>query len=253
MSAYLAEIWRHPIKSCGRETLTRVLLTENRTLPWDRRWAIAHEASKYDPDHPEWVACANFARVAKSPQMQAITARCNLAYGTVTLSHPQLQDLTLDPDKPEDGADLIQWIMPISAANRALPATVVRNGLRGMTDTDFPSISIINLGSHRAVENRLGRRISPGRWRANLILDGLDAWAERDWVGKRIRIGLAELEVRENIVRCVATSTSVATGERDTDTLGTLEEGWGHKEFGVYAVVTKTGDINQADRVEIIG
>ena len=42
MSAYLAEIWRHPIKSCGRETLTRVLLTENRTLPWDRRWAIAH-------------------------------------------------------------------------------------------------------------------------------------------------------------------------------------------------------------------
>ena len=46
MSAYLAEIWRHPIKSCGRETLTRVLLTENRTLPWDRRWAIAHESQR---------------------------------------------------------------------------------------------------------------------------------------------------------------------------------------------------------------
>ena len=88
---------------------------------------------------------------------------------------------------------------------------------------------------------------------AKIILDGLDAWAERDWVGKRIRVGRAELEVRENIVRCVATSTSVATGERDTDTLGTLQEGWGHKEFGVYAVVTRTGDINQADRVEVIG
>lgn len=253
MSAYLAEIWRHPIKSCGRETLTRVLLTENRTLPWDRRWAIAHEASQYDPEHPEWVACANFARAAKSPAMQAITARCNLAYGTVTLSHPKLPDLTIDPDNPADGATLIQWIMPISAGNRALPANVVRNGLRGMTDTDFPSISIVNLGSHREVEDRLGRIVSPLRWRANLILDGLDPWTERDWVGKRIRVGLAELEVRENITRCLATSTSVSTGERDTDTLGALEAGWGHQEFGLYAVVTKTGDINQADKVEVVG
>jgi MOSC domain-containing protein len=253
MSAILSEIWRHPIKSCGRETLTRVLLSENRTLPWDRRWAIAHEASAYDPGHPNWVACGNFARAAKAPGMQAITARCNLAYGTVTLSHPKLQDLTIDPDDPSDGATLIQWIMPISPGNRALPANVVRNGLRGMTDTDYPSISLINLASHAEVEARLGRTISPLRWRANLILDGLEPWAERDWIGKTIRIGMAELEVREDITRCLATSTSVATGERDTDTLGALEAGWGHKQFGVYAVVTKTGDINQADTVEVIG
>lgn len=253
MTGILAEIWRHPIKSCGRETLTRVLLTENRTLPWDRRWAIAHEAAAWDPDHPDWIACANFARAAKAPAMQAITARCNLAYGTVTLSHPKLQEITVDPDDPSGQMDLIQWIMPLSPGNRALPAQVVRNGLRGMTDTDFPSISIINLASHAEVEAQLGRSISPLRWRANLVLDGLAPWEERGWIGKKIRIGLAELEVRENITRCLATSTSVATGERDTDTLGALETGFGHKQFGVYAVVTKTGDIQQGESVEVIG
>lgn len=253
MNAILSEIWRHPIKSCGREALTRVLLTENRTLPWDRRWAIAHEASQYDSANPEWVACANFARAAKAPAMQAITARCNLAYGTVTLSHPKLQDITIDPDNPEDETTLIQWIMPISPGNRALPAHVVRNGLRGMTDTDFPSISIASLTSHGEVEGQLGRSISPLRWRANLLIDNLEPWAERNWIGKTIRIGKAELDVRENIVRCLATSTSVETGERDTDTLGALEAGWGHKEFGVYAVVSKTGDIRQGDPVEVIG
>ena len=253
MSGILSEIWRHPIKSCGRETLTRVLLTENRTLPWDRRWAIAHEASTYDAGHPEWVACANFARAAKAPAMQAITARCNHAYGTVTLSHPKLQDITIDPDDPSDAMDLIQWIMPISPGNRALPAQVVRNGLRGMTDTDFPSISLASLTSHAEVEARLGRSISPLRWRANLILDGLAPWEERGWIGKTLRIGKAELQVRENIVRCLATSTSVATGERDTDTLGALEAGWGHREFGVYATVTKTGDIRQGDEIEVLG
>jgi len=253
MSGILSEIWRHPIKSCGRETLTRVMLSEGKTLPWDRRWAIAHEAAAFDPEHPDWVACGNFARAAKAPAMQAITARCDLAYGTVTLSHPKLQDITVDPDNPDDAMTLIQWIMPISPGNRALPAQVVRNGIRGMTDTDFPSISLINLASHAEVEGQLGRAISPLRWRANLFLDGFEPWEERGWIGKTLRIGLAELEVRENIVRCLATSTSVATGERDTDTLGALEAGWGHKEFGVYAVVTKTGDINQADSIEVIG
>ncbi len=163
-----------------------------------------------------------------------------------------MQDLTIDPDDPSDGATLIQWIMPLSPGNRALPAQVVRNGLRGMTDTDFPSISLINLASHAEVEGQLGRAISPLRWRANLILDGLAPWDERGWVGKRIRIGLAELEVREHITRCLATSTSVATGTRDTDTLGALEAGWGHKQFGLYAVVTRTGDINQGDAVEVL-
>ncbi|HHS94933.1 MAG TPA: MOSC domain-containing protein, partial [Rhodobacterales bacterium] len=162
-------------------------------------------------------------------------------------------EITIDPDDPAGAMDLIQWIMPISPGNRALPAQVVRNGLRGMTDTDFPSISLANLASHSEVEARLGRSISPLRWRANLLLDGVPAWEERAWIGKTIRIGKAELEVRENIVRCLATSTSVATGERDTDTLGALEAGWGHKEFGVYAVVTKTGDIRQGDAVEVLG
>ncbi|PIE08608.1 MAG: molybdenum cofactor biosysynthesis protein [Rhodobacterales bacterium] len=253
MSAYLAEIWRHPIKSCGRETLTRVLLTENRTLPWDRRWAIAHEVSRFDPDNPEWMPCANFARAAKAPEMQAITASCQMDYGTVTLSHPKLPDLTIDPDKRKDAEELIRWLLPLSPTNRALPSQLVRNGLRGMTDTDYPSISIINLESHRAVEAKLGRLISPGRWRPNLILDGLAPWAERDWIGKRIRVGLAELDVREHITRCAATNASVATGQRDTDMLGTLEANWGHQEFGVYAVVTKTGGITQADTVEVIG
>lgn len=252
MTAHVAEIWRHPIKSCGREALTRILLAEHRTLPWDRRWAIAHEMSDFDEGNPEWVACGNFARAAKAPQMQAVTARCDLAYGTVTLSHPKLRDLTIDPDNAADTSSLIQWIMPLSPANRALPARVVRAGKRGMTDTDYPSISLVNLASHAEVADKIGRPISHLRWRANLVLSGLEPWEERGWVGKRIRVGLAELDVRENITRCLATAASTRTGERDADTLGALKDGWGHQEFGIYAEVVKAGDLTQGDPVEVI-
>lgn len=252
MTAHIAEIWRHPIKAHGREALARVLLSEGQTLPWDRRWAVAHELAKIDFEAPEWVPCNNFSRGAKAPELMAITARCDLHSQTVTLNHPKLKDLTIDPDGDGESGRFIQWVMPISPANRALPARLVRAPKRGMTDTDFPSVSLVNMASHQAVCARLGRDISPLRWRANLLLDGLEPWAERRWIGKRIRVGGAELEVRENTTRCLATTASTRTGMRDADTLITLETGWGHQQMGIYAVVTKTGDLRQGDTLEVL-
>ena len=74
----------------------------------------------------------------------------------------------------------------------------------------------------------------------------------RGWIGKRIRVGLAELEVKEPITRCLATAASTRTGERDADTLGALEAGFGHQHMGVYAIVVKTGDIRQGDAADLI-
>ena len=143
--------------------------------------------------------------------------------------------------------------MPISPLNRALPSRLVRAPKCGMTDTDYPSISLINMASLAQLASTMGQDISPLRWRANLFLDGLPPWEERRWIGKTIRVGRAELEVRAHITRCLATTASTRTGERNADTLGALQEGWGHKQFGIYAVVTKTGDLRQGDPVEVLG
>jgi len=253
MSAHVAEIWRHPIKSHGREALARILLSEGRCPPWDRRWAVTHEMAKTDPANPEWAPCSNFSRGAKTSQLQAITARCILNRGKVILSHPKLNDLTIDPDDEADVGAFIQWVMPISLGQRALPSGIIRAPKRGMTDTDYPSVSLMNMASHREVEKLVRHSISPLRWRTNMVLDELEPWSERDWIGKRIRVGRAELEIRENITRCQATAASTRSGERDVDTLGILRSGWGHQEFGVYGVVTKTGDVHQGDGFEVLG
>lgn len=251
MNPHVSAIWRHPIKSHGREELARTLLSEGRCIPWDRRWAVAHEMTTFDAENPQWVPCTNFSRGSKAPKLMAVNARVDLRRQVVTLSHPELPDLTLDPD--EDPSALIQWVMPISPTNRALPMTVVRVDKTAMTDTDYPSISLINLASHAALEKQIGQSISPKRWRANLFLDGLEPWEERTWIGKKIRVGRAELEIREHITRCLATTASTRTGVRDADTLGGLETAWGHKQFGMYGVVTKTGDLRQGDDIEVLG
>lgn len=246
----VAALWRHPIKSHGREPLERIVLSEGQTLPWDRRWAVAHSEAKANVDGSEWVVCQNFSRGAKAPQLMAINTVSNEAEGTVTLSHPQRPDITFDPDSNADA--FLDWVRPLMPENRAQSARIVRVPDRGMTDTPFPSISILNLASNRDLAARIGNDLSPERWRGNIHLDGLAPWAEREWIGKTLRIGTAELDVRAHIVRCLATAANPATGERDTDTLGALKSAFDHQEFGIYAVVTRSGEVAIGDAVEVL-
>lgn len=248
MTGTVAHIFRHPIKSHGFETLDAVDLTEGQTMPWDRRWAVAHEMAR--TDGTEWAACANFSRGAKAPGLMSISAASDEAAGKVTLTAPGRAPLTFDPDG--DPAAFLDWVKPLMPEDRAQSARIVRVEGRGMTDTPFPSISINNLSSNRAVGQKLGMALAPRRWRGNLWLDGLGPWEEFEWVGKTLRIGTAELAIEERIQRCLATSANPETGRRDADTLGALEQGWGHRDFGVYGRVVTTGTVKVGDPVQVL-
>lgn len=251
MTGRIAQIWRHPIKAHGREELSEVTLEAGKCLPMDRTWAVAHERSCFDVARPHWQPCSEFTRGAKSPRLQAITASFDAYLGKLTLCHPDLRDLTIDPDDADDANRFIQWVMPVSNGARALPARLVR-GNQAMTDTDFASVSLINMASHRAVADQLGHNISPLRWRGNLLIEGWDSWSEAGLIGRTIRIGEAELNIREQITRCQMTAANPDTGLRDADILGALKTSFGHQEMGVYAVVSNAGLIRQGDTIEVL-
>lgn len=246
--AEVRALWRHPIKGHGREALETVDLTEGQTMPWDRRWAVAHEATK--SDGTAWAPCANYSRGSKVAALMAINAQVDEGTGHVTLSHPDRPDLVFNPDT--DAARLLDWVRPLMPANRAQSTHIHRVPGRGMTDTDFPSISLINLASHRDLSDRMGTELSPLRWRCNIHFDGFAPWEEFNWIGKSLRVGSVELSVRERIVRCLATTANPETGQRDAGILGTLNGEWDHQDFGIYAVVTKSGTIRTGDTIEVL-
>ncbi len=246
MTGRLAGIWRFPIKSHGREQIETVRLEAGQTLPWDRHWAVAHEES--DADGSDWVPCQHFSRGSKAPQLAAISARLDEATGTVTLSHPDRADLTFRPD--DESQALIDWAGPMIPENRARSARVIR-GPRGFTDSDFPSVTLCNLASHRAVEERVGHELSIHRWRGNLWLDGLPPWEEFEWLDREVQIGEAVLVPRERTDRCLAAHANPDTGERDTDILRTLDS-WGHRDFSVRAEVVRGGLIRTGDGVALL-
>ena len=248
MTGHVAALWRHPIKGHGREAVDRIALTAGQTIPWDRRWAVAHELA--EADNAAWSPCANFSRGSKVAALMGINAQTDEAAGTVTLSHPDRPDLTLDPDR--DQQMFLDWVRPLMPENRAQSTRIVRVEGRGMTDTDYPSVSILNLASNIAMSDTMDEDISALRWRCNIHLSGIPAWEEFNWIGHTLRVGKAELLVRERIVRCLATTANPATGLRDADTLGTLNTRFGHQDFGVYAEVVTSGEIAIDDPVDVL-
>ncbi|WP_170387725.1 MOSC domain-containing protein [Ruegeria atlantica] len=245
MTAEVTQLWRHPIKSHGREAVQTVTVIPGQTMPGDRVWAVAHEASKADGS--DWVPCANFSRGAKAPQLMAISARSS--GDTLTLSHPDRPDLTFAPDSEQQA--FLDWVKPLMPADRAASARIIRVPGRGMTDSEYPSVSLCNMASHRAVSQKLGQELSPLRWRGNIWFDGLPPWEEFDWLGRDVRIGGTIFRVRERITRCLATTANPDTGTRDADTLGSLQT-WGHQDFGVYAEVQEGGAISVGDKVDLL-
>lgn len=251
--AALAHIYRHPIKAHGSERLEEVTLHENATLPWDRVWALAHERSRADGS--QWERCGNFSRGATSPSLMAITCHFDEAREELTLRHPDLPTLKAKPDS--DGEEIVNWVKPIMpgdarASERVIRARSAQEG-QGLTDNPEPYLSILGLSSLRALSQRAGRDLSPLRFRGNLWVEGLGPWEEFEWVGKRVRLGEAELAIEERIDRCPATMVNPETGKRDTDTLDHLREGWGHMDFGVFARVVQSGKISVGDALEVLG
>ncbi len=246
--ATVGALWRHPIKGHGREPLDQVTLEEGRTMPWDRYWAVAHEAAR--SDGTAWAACVNYSRGSKVPALMAISASVDEARGIVTLRHPERPELSFDPDREE--AEFLEWVAPLMPKDRAQSVRIHRVPGRGMTDTDYPSVSLINLASNQDLSENMGQNLSPLRWRCNIHMDGLPAWQECDWIGRTLRVGAVELSVKDPILRCLATTSNPDTGARDADTLGALQAYQGHQNFGIYAIVTKPGAIRIGDAIEVL-
>jgi len=242
----------HPIKGVGRMALEAIRLETGKTMLGDRLWAVTHEASKFDASAPAWTPCPNFIRGAKAPMLQAIAVSQYVAGSDMVLTHPDHPPFRFNPEDEAQHAGFIAWLAQFVPKNRAQPEALVSAPDRGMTDSPFPSISILNLASLAELSAKAGAPMDPARFRGNIWLDGVDAWEEFDWIGKTLRIGEAHVAIRERIGRCMATTVNPATGVQNVDTLKVLEASWGHTDFGVYGEVVKTGMVDRYDGAHIL-
>ncbi len=95
--------------------------------------------------------------------------------------------------------------------------------------------------------------LAPSRFRPNIVLAGLAAWSEFDWVGKHVQIGSVTLKVLSRTVRCDATNVDARAGSGsailDVPELLKLHFPNHGPYLGVYAIVVCGGTLNVGDTV----
>lgn len=245
MSMKVTSLWRHPIKAHGREEVTEVNLIPGQTMPGDRLWAVAHQRARLNGG--AWARCSNFTRAASVPSLMAIT--CKTEGHRLRLSHPIMADLVFDPNAEQ--AAFLKWISPLLRDTKFQATQLIEATEQGFTDSGWPSITLCNMATHRAVEDKLDHPLSIHRWRGNIWFEGAVAWEEFDWLGKSLRLGTAIIDVKKRTERCMATTANPESGARDADTLGALNS-FGHQDFSVKFSVREGGRVAVGDRLEVL-
>ena len=180
----------------------------------------------------------------------------------LSLGKSVLADEALNPEgRRRIGAVLADYVLkldenPLTEHPERLPLRVVGDGRSPRYhDEESGRVTLHGRGSLRALEAALGMEVSELRFRSNVAVDGLSAWEEQNWVGRKIRIGMLEFAVVKPKTRCLATHANPTTGERDLPILTTLTQKMDQENptFAVAMVPSGSGgEIHVGDHVALV-
>jgi uncharacterized protein YcbX len=146
---------------------------------------------------------------------------------------------------------------PLSSHPERIPLRVVGDGITSRyQDNEAGQITLHSRESLAAVASAVGEAdLSELRFRSNIAIEGLEAWEEQSWVGRKIRIGEVMFEVLTPKGRCLATQANPHTGERDLPILKTLVGSF-YQEKPTFAIGMVTrgagGKIRVGDKVSLL-
>ena len=113
------------------------------------------------------------------------------------------------------------------------------------------SISLINTKSIEDFKNKINQEIEAQRFRGNIFVDGIEAWEERNWIGKIIKINDISFKVEKNIPRCVAINLKPYTDDNSFNLLQSLKKTYNHFDMGIYLKALEDGKINVGDKIQL--
>lgn len=234
------------------DELQQVTLAENGSFPYDRAFALAHASTGVDKTRPHWAPPHNFIMLKRDDKLAQLGLEFDEETTTMTVTR-RGKPVSRGSLNDQMGKTVLESFLAgfLPQGPRGNPKILeAPEGVR-FADRERLSVSIINLASLKDIERVMRRPIDPLRFRANIYIDGAPAWSENSWVGSTIRIGDVDFEVMEQTRRCDATNVEPVTGNRDMNIPVTLQNGFGHRQCGVYARIASNGTIAVGDSVII--
>ena len=259
---HVVALYRYPVKGFTPEECdTLTVLAEGR-IAGDRvlgvRFADTDAADDAWSRKRSMVALMNTPGLARlNVRFDETTFRLHISLGTSVLA-----DELLNPEgRKRIGSVLADYALkldenPLTGHPERLPLRVIGDG-HSPRYHDEPAgrVTLHSRGSLQALQFAIGNEVNELRFRSNIAVDGLTAWEEQSWVGRKIHIGAVKFDVVKSKTRCLATHANPVTGERDLAILTTLTQKMGQKNPTFAVAMLPSGDggkIRIGDQVTLL-
>jgi len=208
----IAELWRYPVKSMAGEALTRAELARD-GVSGDRLLQVrdAHD------------------RIVTSRSKPRL-----LGHHAASGESGPLVD-----GRPWDSREVARDVAAAAGAG----ARLVREP--GLGRFDILPLLVATDGAIEAFGH--DRR----RLRPNLVISGVPGLAERDWEGRRLRIGSVLIGIQDLRERCIMTTFDPDTQVQDVDVLQKIRRDFGGR-LALNASVLEEGSVSVGDTVELV-
>ncbi|TNE62468.1 MAG: MOSC domain-containing protein [Alphaproteobacteria bacterium] len=250
--ATVAAIMRYPVKGLSGQALDDVHLQPGQAIAGDRAFAVRHGNTAFDPKAPMHLSKTKFLALMTHARLAALRAEFD-ASGKVLALYQNGEKLFEGNLGTPEGAAACDAFFSAFMGDEAKGAPRLVSAPDHMfSDVPEKCLSVLNLNSVRALSAEVGQELDPLRFRANIHLEGLPAWAERDWAnGSGFHIGGVAFTVLKQIVRCNATNVNLETAEYDQNLPQVLMKKFGANLMGVYGLVANEGAIRVGDTLTL--
>lgn len=249
----------YPVKGMTAQRAGSLRLAPGCSAEGDRAFVFAFaDAEKRGP--LGWVSKRQSVTLLNTPQLARIAAAFDDERGLLSLSADG-ETRSAAVDSPHEREALAAWFAdvvralddnPLAGHPEREPLELLGDGSSRFTDRGPTQISLAGNASLADLSARAGGEVDMRRFRLNLALDGVASWNEFNWIGRRLQIGDATVEVSARLQRCGAINADPEGGGRDMDLMRQILDHYQHLDFGVEANVIAGGDVRPGDPVRLL-
>ena len=257
MSILISSIHYSSVKSLSFESIESCKVKKNLGILNDRMFAFSRivdaEKAELIEKNPNNRNLNNFLTLKNSPVLN----KYNFIYkdNKLALMLEGKKLISISTGDLEQRSLLINKLLVLEGS-LLKPISLLQNKEFPFYDTShsdkvFNSISLINLNSIEDFEKKINEKVEFQRFRGNFYVDGIDAWEERKWIGKNIKINNVSFKVERNIPRCVAINLKPKTDNNALNLLQYLKKTYNHFDLGIYLRSLNDGEVKVGNIIDI--